>query len=290
MAGTREIRRRIKSVKNIGQITKAMELVAASKMRRAQEAALNGRRYNVALYSMLRNLLAHSDPEQHPLLSQVAPGDTRPILVVAFGPDKGLCGGLISNLLREVVHFKQAHPKVEFATMGKRIRDGVRKTGAEIVADAPLHERPGLGDVLALTKIVLDDYESGKYQQVVIANTQFISTLQQKPQIRQLLPLALEAVSQAQQLYDFEQPVAQEFLYEPSANAVLAQLLPRYVEMAVFQALLEAQASEQSARMIAMKNAGDNAHDIQEDLTLAANQIRQASITAELAEISAAGS
>jgi F-type H+-transporting ATPase subunit gamma len=267
-----------------------MELVAASKMRRAQEAALAGRRYNVALFAMLHNLLDQSHPEQHPLLRQVEPGDTRPILVVAFGPDKGLCGGLISNLLREIVHFKQAHPHLEFATMGRRIREGLRKLDVEIVADAPLHERPSLRNVTALTQIVLDDYKSGKYQQVVIANTQFISTLQQKPQIRQLLPLSAESVSQAQQLYESIEPATQEFLYEPGADAVLAQLLPRYVEMAVFQALLEAQASEQSARMIAMKNAGDNAHDIQEDLTLAANQIRQASITAELAEISAAGS
>jgi F-type H+-transporting ATPase subunit gamma len=258
-----------------------MELVAASKMRRAQDVALAGRRYNQTMEVMLHNLLPQVEAELHPLLRPMAEDDDRPILAIVIGPDKGLCGGLISNLLREIHRLHKQHPMMEYATMGKRVRDGVRKLGGTIVADVPLLERPRLRDVVGLSQVAINDFKSGKYGQVLIINTQYVSTLVQKPQIRPLLPLTLEAMPAGEMSQT-------EFLYEPGLDMVLEALLPRYVEMAIYQALLEAQASEHSARMIAMKNAGDNASELQQELTLAYNQLRQATITAELAEIAAA--
>lgn len=281
MPSTREIRRRIRSVRNIKQITKAMELVAASKMRRAQDVAMSGRRYNQTMEAMLTNMLPQVDAESHPLLRTPGEGDDRPMLAIVIGPDKGLCGGLISNLLREIHQLQTSRPNIEFATMGKRAREGVRKLGGTIVADVPLLERPRLRDVVGLSQVAVNDFKAGKYQQVVIINTQFVSTLVQKPQVRQLLPLTVESMPSTEM-------APQEFLYEPGMDAVLEELLPRYVEMSIYQAQLEAQASEHSARMIAMKNAGDNASELQQELTLAYNQLRQATITAELAEIAAA--
>jgi F-type H+-transporting ATPase subunit gamma len=297
MANSREIRKRIKSVGNIAQITKAMELVAASRMRRAQDTALAGRRYNYTMYAMLRNLLAHTDPNQHALLRQYeANSGHSSVLVVVFGPDKGLCGGLIGNLLREVARFKQQNQSLslEYLTMGKKAREVVRKLGGQIVADVPLREKPTLSDVVPMTQIVLDEFMSGKYQRVVVVNTRFISTLKQQAQIKQLLPLSEELLAQAEARMSRQPEVLPseelDYLYEPGVDAVLSALLPRAVEMSIFQALLEALASEYSARMIAMKNAGDNAHDLQQELTLTYNQLRQASITAELAEIASASS
>lgn len=291
MAGTREIRKRIRSVANIAQITKAMELVAASRMRRAQEVALSGRRYNFTMYSMLQNLLQHTEADKHPLLRQYEESHSGQTLMIVFGPDKGLCGGLITNLLREVLRFKQANPgAIEYMTMGKKARDVARKAGGAIVADVPLHEKPRLNDVVTLTQMAIDEFVSGKYSRVVVANTRFISTLKQQAQVKQLLPLSPELLSQSTSDIAGAKPEVLpaeelEYIFEPNVDTVLSQLLPRFVEMTIFQSLLEALASEYSARMMAMKNAGDNAKDLQQELTLTFNQLRQASITAELAEI-----
>ena len=284
MAGTREISRRIKSVKNIGQITKAMELVSASKMRRSQEAAVGGRRYSQTLHTMLANLVAHTTAEHHPLLQQSEQlgNGSHKVLMIVFSPDKGLCGGLISNVLREIQQFGQTHPHVTYVTMGKRGRDGVIRMGGEVLADFPLHDRSQLRHVLPLTKVAINAYLHEGYQEVIIAHTRFINILVQKPFMHQILPLSMSIEKIESENSDLDS----EFLFEPSVEAVLEQLLPRYVEMTIYQALLEAQASEHSARMVAMKNAGDNARDIQDELTLTKNQLRQASITAELAEIS----
>lgn len=294
MAGTREIRKRIKSVTNIAQITKAMELVAASRMRRAQEIAIAGRRYNYTMYSMLQNLLQHTDPDKHPLLKQYEDSDNNGrVLMLVFGPDKGLCGGLITNLMREVARYQRDNREIEYMTMGKKARELVRKLGGTIVADVPLHERPRLADVITLTEMAIDQFSQGKYAKVVIANTRFVSTLKQQAQVVQLLPLTAEVLDRSHAILSSAKPEVMpnediEYVFEPDVDTVLGHLLPRFVEMTIFQALLEALASEYSARMIAMKNAGDNAHDLQHDLTLTYNQLRQASITAELAEIASA--
>ena len=292
MPSTREIRRRIKSVTNIGQITKATELVAASRMRRAQEQALSGRRYTSTMDFMLGSLLAQTDPGRHPLLGIKADASTdegRSTLVLAIGPDKGLCGGLVTNLLREIARLQSVRSGVEFVTMGKRVRQGVRKLGGSIIADVPLRERPRINDVIVMAKIAIDGFTSGKYDQVVIANTRFVTTLKQQPQIVPLLPLSTEVANERLNALGpkerEEESDIPEFKFEPDVDTVLKQLLPRYVEMTVYEALLEALASEYSARMIAMKNAGDNARELQQELNLTYNQLRQASITAELAEI-----
>ena len=289
MASTREIRRRIRSVKNIGQITRAMELVAAAKMRRAQEAALAGRKYNDTMYAMLANMLGKVDVSNHKLLQQpdqAVNGSSQP-LVIVFGPDKGLCGALPTNLIREVGRFMQSNPNTKLATMGKRTRDGLIKLQGEVVADFPLQERPRLRDILALTKFVLDEFEAGRCSEVLIANTKFISTMQQQPKLSRLLPLSPELL-RVDYLTEREEAESEaDFLFEPGADTILAQLLPRFVEMTVYQALLEAFASQYSAQMMAMRSAGDNAKELQDELTLTYNQLRQASITAELAEIAA---
>lgn len=290
MASTREIRRRIRSVKNIGQITRAMELVAAAKMRRAQEAALSGRKYNDTMYAMLAHMLVRVDVSSHKLLQQAdhAATNSQP-LVIVFGPDKGLSGALPTNLIREVGRFMQANPTTRLVTMGKRTRDGLMKLKGEVIADFPLQERPRLRDILALTRFVLEEYESGRCTEVLIANTKFVSTMQQSPKVSHLLPLSPELLKvdylADQEVGDDEDD--SEFLFEPGIDAILSQLLPRFVEMTVYQALLEAFASQYSAQMMAMRSAGDNAKELQDELTLTYNQLRQASITAELAEIAA---
>jgi F-type H+-transporting ATPase subunit gamma len=298
MPSTRGIRRRIKSITNIGQITKAMELVAASRMRRAQETALAGRRYTFTMDAMLKSLLSHTDPAGHPLLRQYEDltdihGQSGKVLVLVFGPDKGLCGGLVTNLMREVARFMQTEDEVEFVTMGKRARQAVRKLNGTIVADVPLHERPRLNDVLVMSNVAIEGFSAGTYKKVMIANTRFVSTLKQQAQVIPLLPLSPELVGQRLEAMTGSEPQVMptndhEYTYEPSVETVLMQLLPRYVEMTVFEALLEALASEYSARMMAMKNAGDNARELQQELNLTYNQLRQAAITAELAEISSA--
>lgn len=290
MASTREIRRRIRSVKNIGQITRAMELVAAAKMRRAQEAAMAGRKYNDTMDAMLANMLGKVDVSRHKLLQQPdhAHNSNQP-LVIVFGPDKGLSGALPTNLIREVGRFMKSHPNAKLVTMGKRTRDGVIKLKGDVVADFPLQERPRLRDILALTRFVLEEYNSGRCSEVLIANTKFISTMQQQPQVSHLLPLSPELLKVdylADKEEDKESDTA-DFLFEPGIDVILDQLLPRFVEMTVYQALLEAFASQYSAQMMAMRSAGDNAKELQDELTLTYNQLRQASITAELAEIAA---
>src|SRR5690606_21474276 len=183
----------------------------------------------------------------------------------------------------------QANPDTRLVTMGKRTRDGLIKLKANVVADFPLQERPRLRDILSLTNFVLDDYQTGQSSEVLIANTKFISTMQQQPKISHLLPLSPELL-RVDYLSENDAEVEDDnadFLFEPNADEILNQLLPRFVEMTVYQALLEAFASQYSAQMMAMRTAGDNAKELQDELTLTYNQLRQASITAELAEIAA---
>ena len=294
MASTREIRRRIRSVKSIGQITRAMELVAAAKMRKAQETALAGRKYNQTMYAMLAELLYKADLEDHPLLMQ-SPSNTeakddRP-LVIVFGPDKGLSGALPANLIKEVSRFIAQNPNTKLITMGKRSRDGLIKQKATILADFPLNERPRLKDILPIAKMAVDEFRQGRATRVLVANTRFVSTMQQTPQVHALLPLSpqmLQVDFLRQDEGDSDNQVDHaDFLFEPGVDEILEQLLPRFIEMTIYQDLLEALASQYSAQMMAMRNASDNAKELQDELTLTYNQLRQASITAELAEIAA---
>lgn len=290
MANSREIRRRIKSVASIGQMTRAMELVAAAKMRRAQDTTLASRRYVQTMYQMLSNILPTVEPGSHPLLQKPHHqlDNQAKTLIIVFGPDRGLTGSLPTNLIRKVTQYQKDHPHTQLLTMGKRTRDGLIKLKSQVLADFPMVEKPRLGDIVALAKVATEEFLSGRVDQVVIAKATFYSTLRQEPEISQLLPLSSQLLKSeiGSDLQHDDQDEC-DFLFEPSAQVLLDQLLPRFIEMTIYQALLEAQASEYSAQMMAMKNAGDNAKELQEELTLTFNQIRQASITAELAEIAA---
>jgi F-type H+-transporting ATPase subunit gamma len=286
MASTRDIRRRIKSVKNTAQITKAMQMVAASKMRRAQQAALAGRPYASLMNDVLGNVVFNAGDFTHPLM------ETRPvrrIAVVLIGTDKGLCGALNSNLMREAAKLDRA---TLFIAAGRKAAQFVARTKRPLAAEFTYKDAPLLGEARLISKFARDLFLSGEADRVDILYTKFVSTLVQRPELRTFLPVgeimpATAGLNQPPGPEDFTRP-ATEFLFEPDAGQVLGALLPHSLNFQVFQILLEAKASEQSARMVAMKNATDNANKLIKDLTLEYNKLRQANITNELLEISTA--
>lgn len=287
MASTQEIRRRIKSVKNTRQITKAMEMVAASKMRRAQESTLQSRAYAHEALKLLRNLSKNNTDESiHPLLGN---REIKTILAIVVSSDKGMCGGYNSQVLKTALVFaKQNEDKqVDWITIGKRGEQILKKTKANIIAtfnNFPTY--PKNADITPISKISLDGFCSNLYDEVVIIYTNFVSTLKQSPQEKVLLPMSLiRATELLEEVVGDEKNY--EYIYEPQVEQVLNYILPRLSEMQIFHAVLEAVASEQSARMMAMKSASDNAGELIDDLTLTYNSMRQASITQELAEVSA---
>lgn len=277
MPSTREIRRRIRSVTSIGQVTKAMEMVAASKMRRAQAMALATRPYAEKLQQVLSSLSAQTGGVEtlHPLLARRPVKNTCLILITA---DRGLAGGLNSNIIRYAAQFVlERSTPVHLVTVGRRGRDWMLRRRRDIVAEfTGLGDRPSMNDTTPMSRVVMDGYLHGECDEVYVAYTHFQSTLIQRPTSFRLLPV--EPPPQATSHY-------LEFIYEPSPQEVLAQLLPRYVDMEVYHAVLEAVASEQSARMVAMRNATENAQEIVSELTLRYNKARQETITKELLEI-----
>ena len=276
MADIRLIRRRIRGVQSTAKITRAMEMIATSKMRRAQEAGLAGRPYDEKIKQVIANLAALQDGDAlHPLLQR------RPvskIAVVHITPDRGLCGGLNANINRKTAALisEQSVP-VTIIGVGRKGIDFMRRTKRDIRAEfTQLGDRPELLDTLPISRIVIDDYTSGLVDMVYVVYTRFVSTVAQTPVLEQLLPIE-PAVLPAMENVDY--------LYEPGPDAVLGELLPRFVEMQVYHAILESIASEQSARMVAMRNATDNANELIQDLTLTYNKARQESITRELLDI-----
>ena len=277
MIGIRLIRRRIRSIQSTAKITEAMGMIATAKMRRAQERVLAGRPYAEKMRQVLADLAGELQAQQvvHPLLQK------RPvakIAVVNITADRGLCGGLNANINRTTSGFltEQSAPSV-LITVGRKGRDFMLRYGREIRAEfTGLGDRPTLLDILPVCRIVIDDYANGLVDQVYIAYTRFITTLTQRPVIEQLLPV--EPVKRERQ-EDIE------YIYEPSSQFVLGELLPRFVETQVYHALLDSIASEQSARMVAMRNASENANELIQDLTLMYNKARQETITKELLDI-----
>ena len=277
MANIRTIRRQIRGVQNIAKITRAMEMIATSKMRRAQEAGLAGRPYAERIYEVLADLagLEETGHEPHPLLKR------RPvnrIALVHITPDRGLCGGLHSSLNRNVASFilKQAEP-VSLIAVGRKGLDFIRRNRQDIRAEfTHLSDRPSLLDTLPISRIIIEDYTSGYVDKVYLAYAQFVSTTIQRPFLQQVLPVEPACTVPG---------IGTEYIYEPSPVAVLSELLPRFVEMLVYHAILEAIASEQSARVVAMRNATDNANELIQNLTLAYNKARQETITTELLDI-----
>ena len=276
MANTRLIRRRIRGVQNTAKITKAMEMIASSKMRKAQERGLAGRAYSEKIKQVIADLAALPQVESvSPLLKKRI---VKKICVIHVTPDRGLSGGLDSNLNRKVAAFiiEQKAP-VSLVTVGRRGVDYMRRYGREILAEFnKLGDKPSLLDVLPIAKIVIDDYNHALFDMVYIAYPKFVNTMRQVPVIEQLLPVVPAVLPQT---------MSRDYIFEPNAQSVLDVLLPRFVESEVYHIILESIASEQSARMVAMRNATDAAKDLVESLTLAYFKARQESITAELLDI-----
>jgi len=278
MASIRIIRRRIKSAKNIAQITKAMELVAASKMKKAQAAALSGKLYAQKIYDMVIRSSTSVDTAIHPYLTkpQVLTGKR---LVILISTNKGLCGGLNSNLFRYYMRTFQTLPAIDTITIGKKGAETVVRLGGKLLAD--FSTPPFIDAVPALTELFTKEYLRGSYDGVDIVSNEFKSALQQQPRKKTLLPLTISTID----TNDTIQPHGQESLIEPSKKEVFDALLPHYIENQLRDAILQSEASEHSARMVAMRNATDNALSLIDELTLIYNKERQAKITYEIADL-----
>ncbi len=277
MANTKEVKRRIRLVKTTSQITRAMELVAATKMRKAESDAKGTRPYSDHARKILRSLVGRAEKKDSPFLRTNEKGK---ILALVITPDRGLCGSLSANVLRETNALLSKFPKeeIDVMTIGKRGADVLRRQGYNIIAAATrLDWKPRVFDVRTFAKIALDGYETEKYKKVYLIFSNFISSSSQKPIMTTLLPFTSAGKQESDYLY----------LIEPSPEVVLPVVVRNLVEMEIFQALLESNASEHSARMLAMHSATENAKDLMDDLSLSYNRIRQESITRELAEISA---
>ncbi|HLH55651.1 MAG TPA: ATP synthase F1 subunit gamma [Verrucomicrobiae bacterium] len=287
MPSTRDIRRRINSVKNTAKITKAMQMVAASKMRRAQQAALAGRPYASLMNQVLGNVTYHAGDFTHPLMEK-RDGPKRAVILVAT--DKGLCGALNSNLMREAAKFDKAN--TVYITAGRKAAQFVTRARRNLAAEFTYKDAPLFSEARAVSKFARELFLKGDVDRVDILFTTFISTLSQRPELRPFLPIGdIKAVNAGMSTDKKEEQLlhgSTEFIFEPSADDVLAALLPHSLNFQVYQILLEAKASEQSAKMVAMKNATDNANQLIKDLTLEYNKMRQASITKELLEIASA--
>jgi F-type H+-transporting ATPase subunit gamma len=276
MASQREIRQRISAVKNIKQITRAFQFVAASKLKRAQDATLASRPYAEKLDEVLADLAAVLGSDDHPLLADRSEGKR---LIVLVTTDRGLAGPLNTNTIRFAAKEITEHSgDLTLVTVGRKGRDAMRRAGVPLEAHfAGFGDRPAFADVLPLARLVTDDYLAGVYGRVDIIFPRFVSTLTQRPEMFQLLPIRASE--------DTEGIPGNQFIFEPSPSAVLERLVPRYVATRLYQAILEAKASEESSRMVAMKNATENAEDLIGDLTLSYNKVRQANITREMIEI-----
>ena len=287
MPSTRDIRRRIRSVKSTAQITKAMQMVAASKMRRAQLSALAGRPYATLMNKVLAEVTHHAGDFNHPLM-EVRQGDRRAVVLISS--DRGLCGGLNSNLMREAG--KLDKDKTVFVCAGRKGSQFVARTKRKLAAEFTYKDTPLFAEARAISRFVQEMFRKGEVDHVDVIYTNFINTLTQKPERVPLLPLGeIRAVGAGVEGEDSSGELtkgAVEFLFEPDPANVLGALLPHYLNFQIYQFLLEAKASEHSARMVAMKSATDNAKQIIKDLTLEYNKLRQANITRELLEITTA--
>jgi len=280
MPGTKEIRVKIKSVQNTRKITKAMEMVAASKMRKAQERMRHARPYGEKIRNVAAHI-SHANPEyRHPFL--VARESVPRVGLIVITTDKGLCGALNTNLLRQVLAqykaWQAAGEEIDACCIGNKGLGFMQRLGAHIVSHAvQLGDRPQMDKLIGAIKVMLDGYTTDRFDRLMIGYTRFINTMKQEPVIEQLLPLSGERLGAPESVWDY--------LYEPEARAVLDQVMTRYIEAIIFQAVAENMASEQSARMVAMKAASDNAATLIDELTLVYNKNRQAGITKELSEI-----
>ena len=294
MANLSDIRRRIKSVKSTSQITKAMQLVAAAKMKKAQDQALAGRGYADRLNAVLANLKENVNEEEHALLKSPKGGKE---MMLVISTDKGLCGGLNTNLLKKVR--TEAGENTDFITVGRKLRLSLAKFGENLVADWEVHDPVPFSDAKPVAAFLTEQFLTGEFSSVKVAFTNFESTLTQTPWITQLLPIEASKLAEKRSyeggsgMGEIEETkkagdLRSDYVFEPSPEGVLDHLLPLYINYQVYQMLLESRASEHSSRMVAMKSATDNAQQMIKDLTLQYNKVRQAAITSELLEITTA--
>lgn len=283
MSNLRELRRRIKSVRNTAQITKAMQMVAATKMRKAQTQAIAGRPYVDTLAQSILTLLPNIDIKEHPLLHSNNASET---IVILLSTDKSLCGALNTNVWRITQYFTDQRKPATFVTIGKKGRTFVVKTNRNLLADFDNPEVVNFKSARQVARLVTDQFLANKTKQVFLIFPHFISTLRQEPAVIKLLPIETQELEKQENRQAVK--LQNSFLFEPTADVLLDQVLSHFIETQIYQGLLETKASEHSARMMAMQNATDNAKELVEDLKLTYNQTRQGAITAELLEITSA--
>jgi F-type H+-transporting ATPase subunit gamma len=292
VANLRDIRRRIKSVKNTAQITRAMQLVAAAKMKKAQDQALAGREYAAHLTQVLFDIRQNFTEESHPFLVHRDGGRE---LVLVISTDKGLCGALNTNLAKAI----KAHtsPDAHFVTVGRKLRTLCEKLGKKVIADFTVKDPVPFSQTRPIAKFISQQFLDGNYDKVSIAFTSFVNTMRQESEVVTLLPIqghregeeqAFESIGSGFSVEEHIKDAFRDYTFEPNASEVLAAILPLYINYEVFQAHVESRASEHSARMVAMKSATDNANKFIKELTLEYNKLRQGAITAELLEITTA--
>lgn len=279
MPSQREIRRRIGSAKNIKQITRAMQFVAASKLRRAQESTLAARPYREKLDEVIADLSSVLSQDDHPLMAGRDLDEQHSRLIILMTSDRGLAGALNTNTVRFVAREITEHPgELKVVPVGRKGRDAMRRARVPIAAYFEgMGERPAFTDVLPIARLVSDDFVAGIYDRVDVIYPRFVSTLVQRPTMEQLLPIIPSE--------DAEGIPGRQFLFEPDPGAFLEALLPRYVATRLYASVLETTASFFSSQMVAMKNATENAEELIDDLTLSYNKVRQANITREMVEI-----
>lgn len=289
MAGTKEIRSKIKSIKNTQKITKAMEMVAASKMRKVQERMQGSRPYAERIKTVINHLASGRLEYQHPYLIE---REAKNIGFIIISTDRGLCGGLNANLLKSTVQAMREWNKkgadLHICTVGKKAESFFRRFGGNVIASiSGLSDKPGIMDVIGIVKIILELYDTGKLDRIFLAYNKFVNTMTQQPVIDLILPINAQEqeVEQEQKQGSEKIKYAWDYIYEPEAKTLLDALLIRYVESLAYQSVVENIACEQAARMVAMKNASDNAGELIDDLQLMYNKARQASITREISEI-----
>ena len=288
MPGSKEIRTKIKSVQNTRKITKAMEMVAASKMRRAQERMRMARPYGEKIRNVAAHI-SHANPEyRHPFL--IERDSVKRVGIIVVTADKGLCGGLNTNVLRlaltKIREWQADGEEIEACAIGNKGLGFLQRLGANVVSQVTgLGDRPHMEKLIGAVKIMLDGYTADRFDRLMIFYTRFVNTMKQEPVMEQLLPLSAEHIRITPESGDATPTGTWDYLYEPDAAVVLNQVLTRYTEALIYQAVAENMASEQSARMVAMKSASDNAGNVIDELTLVYNKSRQASITKELSEI-----
>jgi F-type H+-transporting ATPase subunit gamma len=284
MASGKEIRGKIKSVENTKKITKAMEMVAASKMRKAQDRMRAARPYSDKIRNIAANLASANPEYTHPFMAQAKSGEAKAVGFIVVTTDKGLCGGMNTNILRMMTQktreLEAAGNKIEAVAIGNKGLGFLNRVGIRVVSHAvQIGDTPHLEKLIGPVKVMLDEYQEGKLDAVYLCYTKFVNTMKQEPMVEQLLPLAADKLEGDKGNHSWD------YIYEPEAQTVIDELLVRYVEALVYQAVAENLASEQSARMVAMKAASDNAGSVIGELKLVYNKTRQAAITKELSEI-----